>query len=280
MEALVILLAEFLTALLIPALVVAAEVAALLLSLLFDLIAFLCFGRRKAIPPAPSTRTSARKRSWRITVQSWGAAAWQIRKAAFIGLVLTVGVLVLANTVFFEPTVRLILAVAGHRTGTELAFKSVSGNLFTGQFVFQDLSARRVSETKSSFDLKVGHLSMDLDLVTLIAPPIVFDTLTADTVTGTFRQPDRIDARGGRDDQGGRIAARRKFRVEALTLRNVDVALSRGEAAAIAVSLKSAASVPFRSNFAVFDMLFRSNVLGQVEAMTSRSPHSEPTVDA
>jgi hypothetical protein len=53
--------------------------------------------------------------------------------------------------------------------------------------------------------------------------------------------------------------------VTKLTLTNVDIALSRGEGMPVAVSLKSVTSAPFRSNFAVFDTLFRSNVVGQID---------------
>ena len=265
MEALVILLAEFLIVLLIPALIVAAQVAVLLLSLLLDLVVLLCFGRRRVVPSSTGTPVGPPKRSWKNTVQSWGAAAWRIRKAALIGLALTVGVLGLANTVFFEPTVRLLLVMVGQRTGTELEFKSVSGNLFAGRFAFEELSARRISDTKSSFDLRVRGFSMHLDLMTLLAPPIIFNTLSAHTVTGTFRQPERTAGGNGRGNSGERLEVKRKFRVENLILKDVNVALSRGEAAAVAVSLESVASAPFHSNFAVFDTLFRSNVIGQID---------------
>ena len=265
MEALVILLAEFLTALLIPAVILAAEVAVLLFSLLFELVLWLCFGKRKVASPPKGPLPGSPKRGWKDKVQSWSAISRPVRNVALIGFALTIGALALANTVFFAPTVRLILAIVGQRTGTELAFKSVSGNLFTGRFAFEDIRAKRISDTKSSFDLKARNLDADLDLLTLTDPPIVFDTLSVDTVTGTFRQPERTAGRKGHGNGGERIKAKRKFGVTKLTLTNVDVALSRGEGMPVAVSLKSVTSAPFRSNFAVFDTLFRSNVVGQID---------------
>lgn len=249
MEALVILLAEFLTAFLVPALVLAAEVAGVVLSLLLELVVWLCFGRRRSAAPAPKgPPAGAPKRSWRDTLQGWAA--------------LTVGALALANTLLFEPTVRLILAAVGQATRTELAFKSVSGDLFAGRLAFEEISARRASDTKSSFDLKARNLSLDLDLLTLLDPPIVFQAVSADTVTGTFRQPEK---KRGVGIGGGRIEARRKFRIEQLTLTDIDIALSGIEGAPVAIALKSVTSAPLRSNFAVFDTLFRSNVAGQVD---------------
>jgi hypothetical protein len=259
------LLAEFLTAFLVPAVILAVELAALLLTLLLDLVLWLCFGKRRGASP-PKGTPGAPQRSWKDTLQNWAAAALLIRKPALIGRALTIGILALANTMFFERTVRLILAMVGQRTGTELAFKSVSGNLFTGQFAFQDISARRVSDTRSSFDLKARNFSVDLDLLTLLDPPIVFDSLSVDTATGTLRQPEKprkaAGQNGGSDE---RIKAKRTFLIERLTMNDLSVALSRGESPPAAVLLKSVTSTPFRSNFAIFDTLFRSNVSGQID---------------
>jgi hypothetical protein len=265
MEALVVLLAEFLTAFLVPALILAVEVAALLLTLVLDLVLWLCFGKPRIASPSKGA-PGAPRRGWQDTLQNWAAAASRIRKPALIGLGLTISALALANTVFFEPTVRLILAMVGQRTGTELAFKSVSGNLFTGRFAFQDISARRVSDTRSSFDLKARDFGADLDPLTLLDPPIVFDSLSVNTVTGTFRQPEKPRRAAGKNGGSGeRIKAKRKFRIENLTMSDVSVGLSRGESAPAAILLKSVTSTPFRSNFAVFDTLFRSNVSGQID---------------
>jgi hypothetical protein len=145
-----------------------------------------------------------------------------------------------------------------------LEFKSASGNLFTGRFAFEDIRARRVSDIKGSFNLKVGSVSGEIDLRTLLTGPISFKRLSIDSVSGTFHQPEKRETGdNGHDD--GRIRAKRRFRIEDLTLRHINVALSKGDGASVALSLKSATSTPFRSNFAVFDLLFRSNVAGQID---------------
>ena len=266
MEALVILLAEFLTAFIVPALILAAELAILLLSLLIELICWLCFSKRKVRFHSKRAPTASPLRRWRDTVQSWSTISRPIRNGALIGLALTVGAMMLANTVFFEPTVRFILAMVGQRTGSELAFNTVSGNLLIGHFVFEELSAKRISDTASSFDLKAHKFSVNLDLPTLLARPIAFDSLMADTVTGTLQLPERHTGTGNTNSNNEvLIKAKRKFHIEALALTNVNIALSRGERTPVAVSLKSVASAPFRSNFAIFDVLFRSNLIGEID---------------
>jgi hypothetical protein len=266
MEALVILLAEFLVAFVAPAVVLAVEIATILIGLLIELATWLMFAKRRAA--FPSRTISSAVSAWRKETvgrfERWSGIFRVVTAVAFVGLVLTTTCLILVNTLFFEPTIRQVVGLVAKRAGTELEFKSVSGNLFTGRFAFESITAKRVSDSKGSIDLKVGGVSGDIDLRTLLIGPISFTRLSVDTVSGTFHEPERRGTGDNvRDD--GRIRAKRRFRIENLTLLNVDVALSKGDAAPVAVSLKSVTSAPLRSNFAVFDFLFRSNVAGQID---------------
>lgn len=261
MEALVILLAEFLMAFVVPAIVLAVEIAAIFIGLLLGLATWLL-----------SARGGAASRPISSAVSEGGGTAGKRRSGifrlitavAFVGLVLTIGGLVLVNTLLFEPAIRQVVGLVAKRTGTELEFKSVSGNLFTGRFAFEDISAKRVSDTRSDFDLKVGSLNGDVDLRTLLVGPISLKRLSVDTVSGTFHQQTK-QRTGGKVQDAGQIRPKRRFRIEDLALRDVDVTLSKGDSAPVALSLKSVTSMPFRSNFAVFDLLFRSNVAGQID---------------
>jgi hypothetical protein len=268
MEALVILLAEFLVAFIAPAVVVAVESAAVLIGLIIQLAMWLLLGKRRvAGPPVTAAAVSPGRRARAVEgLERWRKAFRKITAVAFVGLALTLGGLVLANTLFFEPTIRYAVGLVAKRAGTELDFKAVSGNLFTGRFAFENINARRVSDTRRSFDLQVGKLSGTIDLWTLLNGPICFERLSVGSVSGTFRDPERRGAgEGGDDDE--RIRAKRRFRIEELTLRDVRVALSKGDSdgAPVALSLTSVTSTPLRSNFAVFDLLFRSNVAGQID---------------
>ncbi|HWE19510.1 MAG TPA: hypothetical protein VG758_20380 [Hyphomicrobiaceae bacterium] len=267
MEALVILLAEFLVAFVVPAIVLAVEIVTILIGLLIELATWLLFAKRRAASPLRTIASTVSAWRGKATVgrfERWGGIVRPITAVAFVGLVLTISGLVLVNTLFFEPTMRQVVGFVAKRTGTELDFKSVSGNLFTGRFAFENVSARRVSDTKASFDLKVGGLIGEIDLRTLLIGPISFGRLSVDTVSGTFRVQEK---RGTGDNvlDDGRVRTKRRFRIEDLTLRDVNVALSKGDGAPVALSLKAVTSMPLRSNFAAFDLLFRSNVVGQID---------------
>jgi hypothetical protein len=268
MELLVILLAELLVVLFVPAVALTVELAALLIGLSIELATWLLLGKRRAAPPPSTISPAATASRWRETAgafKGWNGMLRVVTAVALAGIVLTVGGLVLVNTVLFDPVVRRVVGLVAKRTGTELEFKSVSGNLFTGRFAFEDITARRVSDAKGSFNLKVASLSGDIDLPTLLIGPVFFRRLSVDTVGGTFHDPEKRKASDNVQDDDGRIRTKRRFRIEDLTLRNVDVALSKGDGAPVALSLKSVSSMPFRSNFAVFDLLFRSNVAGQID---------------
>jgi hypothetical protein len=260
MEALVILLAEFLMVFVVPAIVLAVEIAAVFIGLLLGLATWLLSARGGAAS-RPGTVSSAVSEGEETAGKRRSGIFRLITAVAFAGLVLTIGGLVLVNTLFFEPAIRHVVGLVAKRTGTELEFKSVSGNLFTGRFAFEDISAKRVSDTKRNFDLKVSGLNGDVDLRTLLIGSISLDRLSVDTVSGTFHQ----QAKTANVHEAGRIRAKRRFRIENLTLRDVDVTLSNGDSAPVALSLKSVTSTPFRSNFAVFDLLFRSNIAGQID---------------
>jgi hypothetical protein len=264
MEALVILLAEFLLGFIAPAVLLAAEIVALLIGALAELLGMLLFRRRRKKAPAQAAAFAPEG----AAIAAPRPSGWRPRrlmKASLVALVLTVGGLVLVNTLFFEPVLRQVVALVAKRTKTEIAFASASGNFFTGRVTFADISAKRASDTRSSFDLKARRLDADLDLWSLIARPIRYEALAIDGVTGTMHQPERKRPTGAEAEAEAQIRAKRRFRAETLTLSNVEIALSRGPNAPVAVSLTSATSAPFRSNFAIFDLLFRSNVTGRLD---------------
>jgi hypothetical protein len=259
MEALVILLAEFLSGPLIALVALLAEVVLFLLSFLLDLALWLFF--RKRGTPTGVKEGERQEPARRSNIPR------RMRTIALAGFALSLGGLLLVNFVFFEPTARWVLAQVAKRTHTELDFKAVSGNIFSGTIIFEDLHARRSSETRSSFDLTARRLHADIDPWTLVFRPILFQSLAVETVSGTLRQPEKRKPAGGKtvssDDE--KIKARRTFHVQDLTLKDVNIMLSKGDNALVAVSLTSVSSAPFRSNYALFDTLFRSNLTGKID---------------
>jgi hypothetical protein len=249
MEALVILLAELLWAPLIAALIFFVNFALLIISLLLELC-FWLFTRN--VPGNGAARRRGRYRFLR-----------SMRISALTGIVLMAAALLAVNFIFLDRAARGVLAEVGRRTHTELDFKAVSGNIFTGSFAFAGLTAKRQSETKSSFDLHAQRLTADLDLWTLFVRPISFESVTVDHVTGAIRRPERRKKEDGAAED--KLKPKRKFLIRDLTLTNVDIALSKGAIAPVSVALSSVKAAHFRSNFAIFDTLFRSDLAGRVD---------------
>lgn len=254
MEALVILLAELLGAPVIVALVFFATLALLIFTILLGVLPRL-FRRRSDGGEAHRNRFMLRRKRLRIL-------AW-MRASAFATLILMVAALLAGNFVFLEPLAKRVLAAVGRHTNTELTFASVSGNIFTGEFTFTGVRAKRRSAVKSSFDLAARRLTADIDLWTLLARPIAFETVTVEGVTGSIRSPERRKRSGAPADL--KLKPKRKFVIRGLALSDVAIALSKGDNAPVAVALNSVKSTGFRSNFAVFDTLFRSDLSGTLD---------------
>jgi hypothetical protein len=259
MEALVILLAELLGAPIIAALVFFATLVLLAFSLLLGLLrrVFPRDGDRdESRARYPDRRFALRQRRSRIL-------GW-MRASAFATLGLMVAALLAANFLFLDPLAERVLAAAGRHTNTEIAFTSIAGNIFTGEFALTGVKAKREATAKSSFDLAAHRLTVDIDLWTLLARPVTFETVIVEGVTGSIRSPERRKRTGAPGDV--KLKPKRKFLIRDLALSDVAIALSKGENAPVAVVLNSVKTTGFRSNFAVFDTLFRSDVIGTLDS--------------
>jgi hypothetical protein len=259
MEALVILLAELLGAPVIATLVFFATFAILLFSLSLELL-------RRAFPRGgdgdearggqyPDRRFALRRTRSRIL-------GW-MRASAFATLALMVAALLAANFIFLDLLAKRVLAAAGRHTNTEIAFTSIAGNIFTGEFTLTGVKAKRETTVKSSFDLAARRLTADLDLWSLLVRPIAFEAVTVEGVTGSIRSPERRKRSGASGDV--KLKPKRKFLIRGLALSDVAIALSKGENAPVAIALNSVKTTGFRSNFAVFDTLFRSDLSGTLD---------------
>jgi hypothetical protein len=165
-------------------------------------------------------------------------------------LLLAVGGMLAIDLVFFEPIARLAIARAGARTQTELDFKSASGSLLLGRVVFEEVSAKRTSDSKSSFDLKARRLGIKADPWALLSRPVALKAVSVETVSGSLRMPERRRPSGApaTAEEQERIRLRRRFRIGELTLKDVNITLAKGGNTPVAVSLSSVSSAPFRGH--------------------------------
>lgn len=275
MELLIILLGEFLLFPVIAAIGAFANLIAGFLGLTLELTwaATSASGMKKTRLPAPATARPKRRFPFRI-----------LARVAGIAFVLVFVLLGAVNTFFFEPTARFIASQVAGKTEMEISFSGVSGNAFSGALKLQELQVRRENHAQLDFDIVVQNASLNIDVFSLLSNPIAIETLAVEGIKGAIwhkaeqkdANPDRPDGHGASDtgskDGGGaekapptrRLEAKKAFVINDLAINDVELELYKNSGEPLSLALDRIESAPFRSNYAVFDSFFRSNVAGRL----------------
>ena len=250
MEALVILLGEFLFAPFLAALSIVLELIVSILSLLFQIvyraISKKLTEREKDTDGSPP---SSRKTSRALSIS---------QRVRNLSLILFCGSLIgfsLLQFAFFEASVRWITSTAENRTGIKTNFREVSGNLFLGKFHFKDLHIQRENNPESNFDFTIENALIDLDMFMVFGGKSNLQELRAEDIRGYY-------TRHATPKKHKKV--RRPFVIQQLLIQRaeLDVTLPsrNGEATKLPLSLTSLTISPLRSDNIAFDSLFRTNL--------------------
>ncbi|UCH93680.1 MAG: hypothetical protein JSV88_25895 [Candidatus Aminicenantes bacterium] len=237
MEALIVLISEFLLVLVIAGIV------------------FLIAGLLTLISGSVHLGVKAKKKK-----VSW------LRRLSITFTVLFIITLALAlviNFFLFEPTARLVLGQVKTRTGIDVTFDSAKGNIFAGTVQMTGVKLKREKHQSSLFDLHAEDLSLDMDMTALITFKAVMEELKVTGLKGTFRRVGKVT----------RMKSRKSFIIENFILEDIDLQFSdttRGEKPVTAsVKVPKMQSAPFRSQLSIFDFLFNSTCNGTLEETSS-----------
>lgn len=258
MELLVILLGEFLF---IPFIAAAAAVVSLSTSLigtLFEL--YICWPdralpgiRREDEAPPPE------KRPFRVH------RVIKISGGIFVSIIFMAALL---NLFFFEPTVRLIATQAAQQKAMQISFASAQGNLFTGLLELRGLTVKTENGRKTDYDIRAEHVLVDLDVLSLLFSPVIIERLVVEGVSGSVTsKPPPPQAKAASPEP---LKAKKSFVIETLVVQNVSLKLLKGEENPLTLTLQSIESEPFRSQYAIFDTFFRSNIAGDLDGHALR----------
>jgi len=243
-ELLLVLIGELFAVLTLPAVALALEALFAVLHLVLEGISKI-LGVSSLFRPRRAAAPQARPNPW-------------MRRIG-IGLVGLMGVttilIVLLNTVLFEPTLRRGLARARERTGVDVQFESARGNFLSGAVTLQGVTVRRKDAMRSNIDLKVREAKADVSLGSLMQSTVHVHGLRLVDVQGTY--------------QRGRIKLpRRDLIIEELTVENATVDLKEPDtdvpAPALPLAIERLECRTLRRDSAIFDLLFRSNGKGTI----------------
>jgi hypothetical protein len=163
----------------------------------------------------------------------------------------------------FDTTARIVLDQVRTRTGIEVAFDSVKGNIFTGTVHMKGVKLKREKHQQSLFNLQADELSLDMDMAALITFKAKMEELKVTGLKGTFRRVGKVK----------HLKPRKSFIIENFIMEDTDIQFSdttRGEKPVTAsVKIKKMHSAPFRSRLSIFDILFNSTCNGTLQGTSS-----------
>ena len=263
MELLVILLGEFLF---FPFVAIASAVIDGLFVLIGAIIEFLIFfriyknNRGKEVEQIVKAHKKACPFPFRLVL-----AIAQYGFLIFVFLIITI------NLFFFEPTVRSLAAQIAQKKGMEFSFTAAQGNLFSGTLVLDRLTVKSSKGTKADFDVEAKSVALDVNVFSLLSSAIIIERLRVDGVAGDIsmkaRDPTALPS-PAQQQADEPLKPRKAFVIKDLSIRSLDVKLYNREREPLSLVLESLESQPFRSQYAIFDTFFRSNIQGTLEGKT------------
>ena len=279
MELLVVLLGEFLLFPFMAAIAALANFVTILIGGLIEL-AF-CLIPSTAQEKSEATRPNISRPRKAFSLK----AVTRISGALFLFIIVS---LFSVNTFLFEPTARFLVSKIEGKTNIEISYSSVDGNVFSGEIAFVGLNARRQGHEKLDFDLSAQKVELNIDIFSLLSNPIAIEALTVDGVRGNITdkiKQKNLNSQGkfelaigtfklGVEDNDSKqietdpplkkLKAKKAFVVNVLTINDVDLEVYKNDKEPLVLALNKIHSAPFRSEYAVFDMFFRSNIEGSL----------------
>ncbi len=184
-------------------------------------------------------------------------------------LLLALLVLVVIDRFFFEPSVRWAFQRLQPKTGIQVDFQSAAGSLFQCRVRLQDVRFRREGHPRSNFDLQAGQAVFDVAASSLLLGQPQFEMVMIDRIRGTYY----------REPHEGQVVLRRRYVVDQLHLSDVRLRVidgtREGSPLELDVEIDDWTALPLRSDWAVFDILFRSQANGRLQNVPYRISRSE-----
>jgi hypothetical protein len=200
-------------------------------------------------------KVSKKKKMFRHQVAVWSAAVCSVFLVLFF-----IGVTV-ANTFFFESSLRFSLRQIKNRTNIAITFDKAEGNFWTGKIQLNNVSVLRQNHKISEFDLQGNNIELDLSMVNLLRWSFVFESVKISGFKGTWEQVGKSD----------KLKPRKNFRIDRLSMEDIQIDFTdhtlEKEPFKTVIKLDNMESVPLRSHWAMFDILFRSRGHGSVNGI-------------
>ncbi len=193
---------------------------------------------------------------------SWRA----IRRRLLWSLIFLASGLLLADLVFFDVIVSLVIDSVDEREDLDVSFGYAEGSFILGRIELHQLTlsgTRGGSDDPSArFGVSIDQLVIDIDTARLLSAAFAVEELALDGVRGSFDRLRPSDGKRKRDAEPAR-----EFSVEHIHFGEMFVSLRdhTGEAVReVEVAMAQLDIGPVASDSVVFDLLFRSRGRGAI----------------
>lgn len=278
MEALVLLLGDFLFALFGGLFLLVAQLLGGLITFILELLFWFC--------PSSAGRAEAKPIEFKKTIRK--RPLWlRVSQKVVVGLfILTAASAVVINHFFFEVTLRKIAGVVGRKTDIHLSFSEASGSFFSGHIELIQASVVRTGHQRSNFDIAIDRLKIELVVTQILKSPTMIELLEIESLSGSM-ELNRENTGGSSESRTSEtIKPRRSFVIETLRLRDVALTIADNtnpdQLVAFPITVSMLEAIPLRSSYALFDLLFRANAEGSLAGQpfaisTSLQPNGRDT---
>ena len=189
-----------------------------------------------------------RLRSWRL--RGWRRLVW----ATIGGLGFLLAGLVFIDLLLFAPALHIALDQIELRSGLDLNFRGARGSLLAGRLELDHVTLRRTSPGLD-LDLTVRQLVLDVDMLQLHRPALPVALVRAVGVRGSIVRR-----------EAGASPPLAPFVIDQLQLEDLQVDLEDPITApfrSLSIGLETLEIHPLRSDFAMLDLLCRSEGRGR-----------------
>ncbi|MGI9464045.1 MAG: hypothetical protein ACR2OM_08895, partial [Aestuariivirgaceae bacterium] len=258
MELLIGLIVEFVIAIAIPVVAIFIDLIVSIVSL----IAHVLFGY-------PAKKRSSKTQKPPSTKTPHPAVSKILLVCASLsgGLLVAASVAVVAaNTFMFEPTVNWLAGKVSEKSGIGIEVGEADGSLLTGRLSLKRLRIERRNPSKTEYKLSVSRAEMDLDLLSFAFGTARFSMLSVEGVSGEiWSKPRPSDTSPSDRSKSQRQSPRKEFEIAQLGLSDVRISLHRPNSPSVSLAIDKLSSAPLRSQYAVFDTFFRSDVVASID---------------
>ncbi|MEM9157554.1 MAG: hypothetical protein AAGB46_00790 [Verrucomicrobiota bacterium] len=262
MEGLIIAVAELLLAPFIAGIAALCQLIASLISL--------------ALQPLFGTAAKPTKKKIKIppVVIKW------IRRVVLGSVALFSAALLVINFLLLDESIRFAVDKVENKTGFDIQYESVEGNLFTGSFTFTDLYLKQTLPDKPQLTIEAKNIAANLSVWNFILGRRVIDSASlsdASIALKTLPKQEEEEKKPGfvlglsiaKDRLNGLTAGKPSllntpnYEIKDLQLEDVNIRVedqSSETPTSYQIAINRYQARPLRSHFAIFDLLFRSNL--------------------